>query len=119
MKKTTTATRTTMMDDFQTLLDKFSHDADMLTWAVRAFYILSAYAIIVVRFIPDLKHRFLDYGARSAGSKRHEVKDSALPRWVRIQFDPVLDWLADVTVPHSWFTHFYFCSTVCSACCLF
>lgn len=91
-------------------------DADTVIWSVRAFYILAAYAIIVVRFIPDLRDRFLNYGARSDANDSHnKKKDSVFPRWINIQFGPVLDWLAELTVPHSWFSHFYICSTICSA----
>lgn len=90
-------------------------DEDVTLWSIRAFYIFAAYAIIIVRFIPDLRRRFLDYGARSSTSNGPSSNKSALPKWVTIQLDPVLDWLADMTVPHSWFTHFYLCSAACSA----
>lgn len=95
------------------------YDPDVVVWSVRAFYIFAAYAIIIVRFVPDLRDRFLDYGARSnantSTSEPVATKETFLPRWFRIQFDPVLDWLAEMTVPHSWFYHFYMCSTICSA----
>lgn len=92
-----------------------SWDIEYLVWSLRAFYIFSAYAILIVRFVPDLKNRFLDYGARVSHENKQHIETSALPRWFRIQFDPVLDWLADMTVPHNWFTHFYICSTICTA----
>lgn len=92
-----------------------SLDSDYLVWSIRAFYIFASYAILIVRFIPDLNRRFLDYGPRAANTEKKASVDSSLPRWVRIQFDPVLDWLAEMTVPHSWFTHFYVCSSICSA----
>lgn len=92
------------------------YDLDIIVWSVRAFYVFAAYAIIIVRFIPDLRDRFLEYGARSdASTSTTTTKETFFPRWFRIQFDPVLDWLADMTVPHSWFYHFYLCSTICSA----
>lgn len=91
-------------------------NSDVVVWSVRAFYIFAAYAIIIVRFIPDLSDRFLNYGARSStNDSLTKRKNSVLPRWVEIQFGPVLDWLAELTVPHSWFSHFYVCSTMCSA----
>lgn len=92
-----------------------SVDSDIAIWSIRAFYIFAAYAIIIVAFIPDLKKRFLDYGARSHLSTKNQAVASGLPQWLRIQVDPVLDWLGTLTVPHSWFTHFYICSTACSA----
>lgn len=92
-----------------------SWDLDRLVWSIRAFYIFASYAILIVRFIPDLNSRFLDYGPRTAGTEKKAVDNSVLPRWFRIQFDPVLDWLAEMTVPHAWFTHFYICSSICSA----
>lgn len=105
-----------IMDRISSSLTFNEHDPDVLVWSVRAFYIFAAYAIIIVRFIPDLRDRFLDYGARSdASTSNARTKDTFFPRWFRIQFDPVLDWLAEMTVPHSWFYHFYLCSTVCSA----
>ena len=91
------------------------YDPDVIIWSIRSFYIFASYAILIVRFIPDLRDRFLNYGARSSETKEYDIQDSALPRWFRIQFDPVLDWLADMTVPHSWFKHFYICSSLCSA----
>ncbi len=91
------------------------YNPDTIIWSVRSFYIFATYAILVVRFIPDLRDRFLNYGPRSNGAPKYDIKDNALPRWFRIQFDPVLDWLADFTVPHSWFKHFYICSSLCSA----
>lgn len=103
-------------------LDLEEHDLDIVVWSLRAFYIFAAYAIIIVRFVPDLRDRFLDYGARSNASTFTSTsassaakQDTFFPRWFRIQFDPVLDWLAEMTVPHSWFYHFYMCSTICSA----
>lgn len=90
-------------------------DPDLAIWTIRAFYIFAGYAILVVRLIPDFRHRFLEYGARSDKSKQKSSHQSALPQWFRIQVDPVLDLLANITVPHGWFTHFYVCSTVCSA----
>lgn len=93
---------------------------DTFVWLVRAFYVFAAYAIVIVRFIPDLRTRFLNYGARSPASEKATTsEETALPKWLRIQIDPMLDWAANVTVPHSWFTHFYVTSTICSACWMF
>lgn len=95
---------------------QFDVSDDVALWSVRSFYIFAIYAIIIVRFIPDLKVRFLDYGARSSVSGREALKyESALPRWFRVQFDPVLDWLTDQTVPHDYFAHFYLICNICSS----
>lgn len=93
-----------------------SIDPDIVLWTVRSFYIFASYAILIVRLIPDLRYRFLDYGARSnTAQKTYVVKSSTFPRWVRIQIDPLLDMAADTTVPHNWFYHFYIVSTICTA----
>ena len=93
------------------LLNDF--DPDVVVWSIRAFYIFAAYAIIIVAFIPDLKQRFLDYGPRSGLSTKGQVT-SSLPQWLTNRLDPNLNWLSTFTVPHSWFFHFYICSTICS-----
>lgn len=93
-----------------------SLDPDIALWSVRSFYIFASYAIIIVRFIPDLQYRFLDYGARSSEKRKdHTTRSSALPRWLQLQLDPLLDVATDVTVPHSWFYHFYLVSSICTA----
>lgn len=93
-----------------------SLDPDIVLWSVRSFYIFASYAILIVRFIPDLQYRFLDYGARSSEKRKdHAIRSSALPKWLRLQIDPLLDMTADVTVPHSWFYHFYVVSSICTA----
>lgn len=97
-------------------IDQNSINCDVLLWSIRSFYIFASYAIIIVRFIPDLRFRFLDYGARSSKSSKPQKKDdSVFPTWVRDQVDPLLDTAADITVPHNWFSHFYVVSTVCTA----
>lgn len=90
-------------------------DLSLVIWSIRAFYMLAASAILIVRLIPDLSCRFLDYGARNDSAKKATTRNTALPRWAQVQFHPFLDWLATITVPHSWFTQFYISSTVCSA----
>lgn len=42
-------------------------DLAVLVWCTRTFYILSSAIILAVRLIPDLKTRFLSYGARDSG----------------------------------------------------
>ncbi|RVX70569.1 hypothetical protein B0A52_05220 [Exophiala mesophila] len=82
----------------------------LLITAIRLFYLLSSTAIITVCWIRPLRDRFLSYGARS---QTNQASPSPTP-----QHDPqpslittLLDRLATLTVPHTWFTHFYVVST--------
>ena len=57
-----------------------------------------------------MRSRFLDYGARSVlSSSAQREKDAASKKTTN-----VLDSLADVQVPHSWFTSFYYTCVSCS-----
>jgi 3-oxo-5-alpha-steroid 4-dehydrogenase 3 / polyprenol reductase len=76
---------------------------------LRAAYLLSAAAIIFIYAVPALRDRFLSYGPRDspAGTTRREqVKQG----W----YAPLLDRIAAIKVPHSWFMHFYMVSVVSS-----
>ncbi|KAJ9608511.1 hypothetical protein H2200_007499 [Cladophialophora chaetospira] len=79
-----------------------------LVWAIRAFYLLSAVAILTVRLLPAFAGRFLAYGARARPSQADNHRDN---QSVGMKF---LDYLATLTVPHSWFIHFYVLSSTCS-----
>ncbi|KAK5063149.1 hypothetical protein LTR84_005225 [Exophiala bonariae] len=91
---------------------------DLVSWGIKAFYLLSAFAILLVRFTPDLRRRFLDYGARAQnasetsespkGDRRRTIERSSAA-------SQLLDSLAKLTVPHTWFTHFYILSVLCSS----
>lgn len=76
--------------------------------ALRICYLLSAVAVIVVDAIPALRDRFLFYGPRDAppGNKRKQDKRGFSER--------ILDYVASIKVPHSWFQHFYMVSVVSS-----
>lgn len=83
-------------------------------WAIRAFYLLSSLAILLVHLTPALANRFLAYGARAnleANSAIVKKPAKQTQKAVGIKF---LDDLATLTVPHSWFIHFYILSVSCS-----
>lgn len=65
--------------------------------------------------IPSLNQRFLAYGARASISSSSAEKEKAAQKkethgWLK----RVLDRVAQIQVPHSWFTHFYILSVSCS-----
>ena len=88
-----------------------------IVWTIRAFYVLSSLAILTVRLIPAFAQRFLAYGARATIEQRRgshideKFAKQNQPSSVGIK---LLDYLATFNVPHSWFTHFYILSLVCS-----
>ncbi|EXJ89047.1 hypothetical protein A1O3_02111 [Capronia epimyces CBS 606.96] len=86
-----------------------------LVWAIRGFYLLSGIAILTVRSTPSLRDRFLAYGARDHASDDARTRDTKKPP-LGIQ---LLDFVASLKVPHSWFTHFYVVSVVSSLCCMY
>ena len=83
----------------------FGLDIDIIT-VVRGFYLLSAFAILSVRFTPALRDRFLDYGARGSSPSSHDASRSLISR--------CLDYIATARVPHSAFWHFYLLSILCT-----
>ena len=66
---------------------------------IRVFYLLSASIILLVRLIPDLRDRFLDYGARENHGSSKPASTTSIGRLV--------DYIATFKVPHSKFWHFY------------
>ncbi|KXT17862.1 hypothetical protein AC579_5886 [Pseudocercospora musae] len=76
---------------------------------LRAIYLAAAALVLVVFALPQLRSRFLDYGARTS-DQREEKK---LERQGDV-FSILLDYVARITVPHSWFTSFYAVSVTCS-----
>lgn len=87
---------------------------DLITSAIRAFYILSTIAILTARLVPSSRDRFLAYGPRDppAHGAEYNVGKKAP---VGIQ---LLDYVAILKVPHSWFSHFYMVSVISSIGCL-
>jgi 3-oxo-5-alpha-steroid 4-dehydrogenase 3 / polyprenol reductase len=83
------------------------HDVLIL---VRAFYLLAALSIIIVRFIPSLRDRFLDYGARSNTEHARQAANEPSGLVARL-----LDWTAQVKVPHARFSDFYAFLFLCLA----
>lgn len=76
----------------------------------RAFYLLAALAILIVRFIPPLRNRFLDYGARSKytqGSRATHTSSTAVGQ--------LLDFVAQCKVSHARFSDFYVFLFLCIA----
>ncbi|OAP57966.1 hypothetical protein AYL99_07056 [Fonsecaea erecta] len=90
-----------------------------LVWATRAFYLLSSLAILTVRLIPALGVRFLPYGARAGDQARSSDKSQSTKQTEPSVGGKFLDYVATLTVPHAWFTHFYVLSVACSLVCLF
>lgn len=84
-----------------------------IIWAVRAFYILSSIAILIVRLIPTFADRFLAYGARDQARGKPSVHAPTSPPSTSVGVH-LLDYLATFQVPHSWFTHFYITSVALS-----
>ena len=82
-----------------------------LVVCVRAFYLLAAIAILIVRFVPFLKDRFLDYGPRA--TQNEEGADSTLGTPGSL-FSRFLDTIAELKVSHSRFIDFYILSLLCS-----
>jgi 3-oxo-5-alpha-steroid 4-dehydrogenase 3 len=65
----------------------------------RSYFLLTAAATLFLHLVPALNRRFLAYGARAQlrpDKKRDDASKSTF-----------LDRLASLTVPHSWFLHFY------------
>lgn len=67
--------------------------------------------MLFVASVPPLRARFLDYGARTAENK---VSKSAEKSKENGTFVSLLDWIASIRVPHSWFTSFYAVSVLSS-----
>jgi 3-oxo-5-alpha-steroid 4-dehydrogenase 3 / polyprenol reductase len=84
-------------------------DVHDLLILVRAFYLLAALSIIIVRFVPSLRDRFLDYGARS--NIEHTRHASNAPSGLVAR---LLDWIAQVKVPHARFSDFYLFLFICT-----
>ncbi|KAF2224279.1 hypothetical protein BDZ85DRAFT_195582 [Elsinoe ampelina] len=75
--------------------------------AIQASYISAAAAILVIRAVPSLRDRFLAYGSRAIDRKDVAPETSMLGK--------LLDRVASIQVPHSWFASFYVISTLSSA----
>ena len=72
-----------------------------LHFIVPACFIMMSLSVIVVRTVPILRRIFIPYG-----KTRSAIRQSPY----------LLHWLSDVTVPKSWFWHYYLLSTILSGC---
>ena len=70
--------------------------------------------MLLIYFIPTLRHRFLAYGPRAVAAPSAEREKAANERADTAPFTILLDRLAAVKVPHSWFTSFYDLSVLSS-----
>ncbi|PYI06352.1 hypothetical protein BO78DRAFT_117711 [Aspergillus sclerotiicarbonarius CBS 121057] len=78
--------------------------------ALRAFFLLASCTILSVSVLPDSLHsRFVPYGARATSSGSSPPASSNSSPAAR-----ALDYVASLTVPHSYFTQFYVTSVLAS-----
>ncbi|DAA78414.1 TPA_exp: putative 3-oxo-5-alpha-steroid 4-dehydrogenase [Trichophyton benhamiae CBS 112371] len=84
---------------------------DLVDW-IRGGYVVLAASVMAVNSLKFLRDRFISYGARTLpASKEPSSKPSAVatvPPWSGIS--GILDRVATWDVPHSYFTHFYYCA---------
>lgn len=67
--------------------------------------------------IPVFRQRFLDYGARASSDQKDKEKEAKPKDIASLSSSPILkllDVVATVQVPHSWFTSFYIVSALSS-----
>ncbi|KAK0933417.1 hypothetical protein LTR29_014986 [Friedmanniomyces endolithicus] len=86
---------------------------DVIT-ILRSGYLAASALVLLVALILPFRIRFLAYGARttlsSGPSSAEKEKAAVMKSQSKSTLVAVLDRLADITVPHSWFTSFYvFC----------
>ncbi|KAK1059209.1 hypothetical protein LTR74_012790 [Friedmanniomyces endolithicus] len=82
-----------------------------MTTILRSGYLAASALVLLVALIPPFRTRFLAYGARTSpfngsSSAKKEKAGVAKPQ-NKSTLIAILDRLADLTVPHSWFTSFY------------
>lgn len=70
---------------------------------LRVSYTLAATAVLAVNAVPAVRCRFVAYG-----------KTSRTPQEPQTAPERLLDYLGSISVPHSWFTHFYLLSVFSS-----
>ncbi|KAH0541352.1 hypothetical protein FGG08_004190 [Glutinoglossum americanum] len=96
------------------------------TQALRGFFLLATSTVLFVNSVPPLRSRFLAYGSRSAqitverttpNPKPKDIKTTTKEKEPSNDGNPLsrlLDAVASIQVPHSWFTHFYLVSVASS-----
>jgi len=67
----------------------------LLVYAVRAYFLLTSAGVVIARVVPSLRNAFIPYGKT--------LSRSSQSTWL-------LQWLTNITVPKSWFWHYYLLS---------
>ncbi|OCK95046.1 uncharacterized protein K441DRAFT_676956 [Cenococcum geophilum 1.58] len=83
---------------------------------LRTFYLAAAALILLIYATPTLRTRFLAYGSRATSPSKQTPKQTPKPTSPQPsnRFIQLLDHLTTYRVPHSYFTHFYILSILCS-----
>src|SRR5579859_1768824 len=71
----------------------------LVIYFLRAYFLSTSASVLIIRTIPPLRTAFIPYGKTYNGSP---------------QSAGILQWLSNITVPKSWFWHFYVLSTALS-----
>ncbi|QIW95641.1 hypothetical protein AMS68_001159 [Peltaster fructicola] len=74
---------------------------------VRSSFIGAAVIVLISYLVPAFRSRFLDYGARSSTADQSSAEEEKRALLRSSGVASVLDSLAKIKVPHSWFTSFY------------
>ncbi|KAB8236334.1 hypothetical protein BDV23DRAFT_171730 [Aspergillus alliaceus] len=80
--------------------------------ALRAFFLFASCTILSVSLLDSLRSRFVPYGARATVSFESDSTPSELSSSSPLSH--ILDYLASLKVPHSYFTQFYVVSVLSS-----
>ncbi|ORY14925.1 3-oxo-5-alpha-steroid 4-dehydrogenase-domain-containing protein, partial [Clohesyomyces aquaticus] len=82
---------------------------------LRSLYVAASALILFIQQVSPLRSRFLAYGSRATHQAPDEPRQPSekrpAPSW---SLAPLLDYLAGLRVPHSYFAHFYLTSVACS-----
>ncbi|KAK4508270.1 hypothetical protein PRZ48_002008 [Zasmidium cellare] len=81
---------------------------------LRGAYLSAAGLVLFVFAVPALRSRFLDYGPRSSRTEKKEDAGEEKKGVSASAVGTLLDKLAELKVPHSWFTSFYAVSVTLS-----
>jgi len=72
------------------------YSQDLVIWALRTYFIATSISVLIARNVPALRRTFIPYGKTRTGN---QPSSNSLLRQV-----------AEVTVPKSWFWHYYLVS---------
>ncbi|KAF2101832.1 hypothetical protein NA57DRAFT_73272 [Rhizodiscina lignyota] len=100
-----------MPDSSIAMLDSMTAAVDAVV-VLRSIFILSAATVLFVYNVPAFRNRFLAYGARATSDPKNDPEKPASNGGERNGggFSAFLDYFSTLTVPRSWFTHFYVAS---------